>query len=143
MFDIPPYEKELPEGQVKVFKEIWDEREHKSFVSGTPLNYNFNPKMFFVFSHVLSKGACPALKLDKRFIVLMTLEEHEEWDFRGYDCTEDKWKPVWALYEEAKKLCDADKQPEEEVPCVKCGNTYPWWHLNRAKWCEDCQIEKT
>jgi len=102
---IPPKEIRLND-QGKVFLEIWKEREHISFVSGEPLNYNFHPSMFFVFSHVLSKGSCPALKLVKEFIVLMTMEEHRIWENYRYQVEDDpKWSKVFELFRIAKKKC--------------------------------------
>lgn len=65
------------------FKEIWDSRPHFSEVSGKPLNYEFSPAMFFVFSHVAAKGAYPGLRHWKYNIVLTTQEEHNAWEFTG------------------------------------------------------------
>jgi len=64
------------------FEHIWNTRPHLSEVSLTPLNYEFGKTMFFVFSHVLAKGTYPQFRHYTKNIVLMTLEEHQEWEFR-------------------------------------------------------------
>src|SRR5690606_6192182 len=71
------------------FKSIWDSRPHLSEVSGKKLDYDFSPSMYFVFSHVLSKAAYPSYRHDPRNIVLVTLEEHQEWEFG--DRKDPKW----------------------------------------------------
>ncbi len=107
MFSIPPKNPDFSSEQVKAFYEIWMEREHKSEVSGATLPYTFQGSMFFVFSHVLSKGACPKLKCDKRFIVLMTLREHQMWENERHKLKDDhRWNWVFELLEEAKRICN-------------------------------------
>lgn len=107
IFSIRPKEPSKDTDQTRVFREIWDEREHKSEISQIPLAYNFQPSMFFVFSHVMSKGSCPKLLLDKDFIVLMTLREHQLWEFERQKLVDDnKWSWVFDLLEIAKGKCD-------------------------------------
>ena len=142
MFDIKPKEQQPEQGQVKVFREIWNERPHESEVSGEPLPYNFGPGMFFVFSHVLSKGACPQLKLDKRYIILMTIEEHEEWEFRGFNCTEPKWEPVWELLEQARQICNQFKDPKPLEQCRCCHDWWPPAGITPGGLCNGCAEEK-
>ncbi len=59
-------------GLIELYTEIWNEREHVSFISGAPL-YEFNRSLF---AHVLAKGKYKALAYDKRNIVLLTPYEH-------------------------------------------------------------------
>ena len=62
----------MPTGELELFKKIWAERVHESFISGRPL-------MFFdvcFFAHVLPKGTHPQSRLDPENIVLLTREEH-------------------------------------------------------------------
>ena len=59
---------------LEIFKEIWMEREHVSFVSGRDILW-FSPSCF---AHVLPKGEgfFPEYKFRKENIVLVTIEEH-------------------------------------------------------------------
>lgn len=59
-------------GEVKIFKEIWDEREHISQLSGLPI-VEFN---IFCFAHILPKGVYPEMRLNKNNIWLMLPKEH-------------------------------------------------------------------
>jgi len=62
--------------ELDFFKEIWRERSHYSEVSGEYLGV-FSP---VYFSHLLTKGSHPELRLDKENILLMTFEEHRLWE---------------------------------------------------------------
>lgn len=66
-----------PTGELELFKQIWDERPRYSEVSGEPLGA-FNVRYF---SHVISKGSRPDLRLEPINIMLMTCAEHELWEF--------------------------------------------------------------
>jgi hypothetical protein len=83
--------------------EIWNERDHVSEVSGEPLGSTI-PHAYY-FSHILSKGAHPALKFEKRNIMLMTFDEHYMWEFdipeRG-----DIWDKV---YERKQEMLELEK----------------------------------
>lgn len=57
------------------YKEIWDERPHKSEVSGKWLGKEI--KTYF-FHHILPKSGCPQLKFSKKNIILLTWEEHSK-----------------------------------------------------------------
>jgi hypothetical protein len=85
-----------------MFKEIWNEREHKSFVSGELLGHYAKPHFF---AHVLSKGAYPRYRLNKDNIVLLTMEEHYLFDHGSMD-QRDKtgldWQPLYDLKDELK-----------------------------------------
>lgn len=58
--------------QLELFKEIWSERDHISFLSGKPLKY-FDVKYM---AHVLPKGKYTKYKYLKENIILLTPEEH-------------------------------------------------------------------
>lgn len=96
-----------PTGQLKVFREIWEEREHVSEVSGAPLvdlpdNPKEEPEQMTAwvrqFSHLLPKGSYRRYRLDKRNIVLKTAEEHDLWHELGPE--ELMFSPGWA------EVCD-------------------------------------
>ena len=115
MFDIKPIQQKPDSELVAVFRQICDEREHVSEVSGTPLHYAFNPGMFFVFSHLHSRGSCQALRLSKDNIKLMTLEEHEFWEHNKQEIIDkvmrgnpgvQHWKPIVSAYIQLKPLCN-------------------------------------
>ena len=58
--------------QLTLFKEIWNEREHVSELSGDKIN------MFdvFCFHHILTKAAYPKFLLFKSNIIILTRAEH-------------------------------------------------------------------
>ena len=58
--------------QLALFKEIWNEREHVSELSGDKIN------MFdvFCFHHILTKAAYPKFLLFKSNIIILTRAEH-------------------------------------------------------------------
>jgi hypothetical protein len=66
-------------GELEIFKQIWEEREHFCYVCNSPL-YVFD---VWNFGHVLSKGAMPSLRLNKDNIVLLCRKHHDEYDNRG------------------------------------------------------------
>jgi len=59
-----------------LFKAIWAEREHKSFLSGKPL-YKFNVSLF---AHVVARKRRPDLAYRRDNIILLTVEEHHLYD---------------------------------------------------------------
>lgn len=81
-------------GEAELFKKIWEELEPEqrvSFVTGFLLP-DIHEMRTYYFSHVLSKGAYPELRTNRDNIVLMTLKEHQLWEFE-----KDKIKnnPMW------------------------------------------------
>jgi len=61
----------------KLFREIWEEREKVSEISGKPLLWPGNSKWHWQFAHVLGKQAYPKFNDRKENIMLMLPEEHE------------------------------------------------------------------
>lgn len=88
-----------PTGEMKMFLEIWSEREHKSELSGVKLPYGMdNMKMWVCqFLHVLPKGKFPSMRLNKRNIMLATPIEHEYQD-RYLPFTERKTELLNEIY---------------------------------------------
>lgn len=88
-------------GELEFFREIWSEREHVSEIDGKPLGDILNP-MFF--SHVLTKGAYPSFRLDKRNIFLKTPEQHQTWEFgdRNELKKNRDWAKVFKRHDELK-----------------------------------------
>lgn len=67
--------------QIKLFYEIWAERDHISIVSGIKLlNAPGSRFWFWYFAHVLPKGKYPDLKYKKDNIQLLTQHEHYLYD---------------------------------------------------------------
>jgi len=84
------------EDDIEFFKQIWEERPHYSGVSGAFLGDEFN---VVFFSHILTKGAYPRFRHYPKNIVLMTFDEHQEWEFT------DRKNPKWnELRDEAEEL---------------------------------------
>lgn len=91
-----------------LFMLIWATRDHVSEVSGNPLGHE---PMAYFFSHILSKGAEPAAKLDPMNIMLMTLEEHQTWENYKYKIRENPiWAPVFQREAEMKIKYNATRR---------------------------------
>lgn len=58
-----------------LYKDIWEERLHKSEVSGKFLG---NEVKTIFFHHILPKNSCPQLMFNKDNIILLTFEEHQK-----------------------------------------------------------------
>ena len=85
------------DNQRDLFIYIWINRKHYSEVSGEYLGEE--PRAHY-FSHVIGKGAYPSFKLREDNIVLMTIEEHEQWGNRRWEIKNDpKWRRVFELEE--------------------------------------------
>ena len=67
--DIEEYEK-----QWDMFKEIWNERPHRSEISGKSLGSIINS---LFFDHLLEKSTYPQFKYEKDNICLINSEEHQ------------------------------------------------------------------
>jgi hypothetical protein len=63
---------------IKIFNQIWEEREHFSELSGKPLFPKEHPKWHWQFMHILGKNNAPEWKFEKHNIILGTPEEHEK-----------------------------------------------------------------
>jgi hypothetical protein len=89
-------------GEGILFKAIWTTRKHKSFVSGEDLGSDGYP---YHFAHVLPKGKYPDFRLLDRNIVLLTREEHTEWDqgIRSTLRTMKEWNKMFELEEQLKQ----------------------------------------
>ena len=102
-------QKYIPTGERALFLEIWNERPHKSEVTGKPI-LRFDVKCF---SHLLSKGAYPEYRLFKPNIVLKTVQEHIDWHNLGREDLlkkTDKWQKIFDVQDQLKKLkCDTIK----------------------------------
>lgn len=69
-----------PTGEVKVFDEIWEERNKRCFVTEVLLGHKDFLKKAGVFHklfhHVLGKGPYPAFRLYKKNIIMVSVEVH-------------------------------------------------------------------
>ena len=66
-------------GELEIFKQIWEEREHFCYVCNSPL-YVFD---VWNFAHLLSNKSYPAFRLYKPCIQLLCRDHHSEYDTRG------------------------------------------------------------
>jgi hypothetical protein len=131
------YKKKPQEFKVKesdVFREIWEEKERVSYVTGKKLPDTEDARSYY-FSHVLpkGKGKYPMFKYYKKNIVFKTFEEHELWENHKYKLRKlPQWKHVFASSTEPVKLhfsglvskcCDAKVYPNGgRFKCLKCEN---------------------
>lgn len=59
------------------YLQIWEERDHVSEVSGKALGEEPN---YTYFAHILGKGSYPRFRHNPNNVMLMTFEEHYEFD---------------------------------------------------------------
>jgi len=64
-------------GEWEMFMEIWKERKHVCANCGKKLGNKPQP---IFFSHILTKGRTPELRLNKDNIELLCPEHHMEWE---------------------------------------------------------------
>ncbi|MES2287661.1 MAG: hypothetical protein V4547_18340 [Bacteroidota bacterium] len=92
--------KRRPTGELTLYKQIWDERPHKSEVSGEHIPF-FH---IWCFSHILPKGLYPKYRLKKENIIIKTIKEHYDWGNRRHKLKDfPEWQPVFELYETLKQ----------------------------------------
>ena len=104
---------EVFSSQYEMFKSIWDNNDHVSYLSGLPILISENTDLWFsIFAHVLSKAQnrYPEYKLYAKNIVMLTPFEHNLYD-QGtimqrakyaelHNCS---WNKLTALAEELKQ----------------------------------------
>lgn len=96
-------------GEKKLFMQIWQEREHVSFVpaeTGRPLLLlpPGHPQWHWQFAHVLPKGLYGKARLSKENIVLLTPGQHELYDKRPHLIKSlDNYKKLFDLRDELKE----------------------------------------
>jgi len=64
-----------PTGELKIFNEIWNDREHFSEFTGKPLLPKGHLKWHWQFAHCLNKGRFPSMRLRKDNIFLCLPDE--------------------------------------------------------------------
>lgn len=91
-----------PTGQLECFKEIWQERNHVSELSGSPLMFNVQ-----CFHHILTKQAYPKFLLFKPNIILLTRTEHRmihDYSFEDLIKKDSRWEVVEKRYQLLKEM---------------------------------------
>lgn len=84
--------------QPQVFAEIWAERPHECRVCNAPID---EPTLSN-FSHILSKGAYPSMKLDKRNIEIWCADCHHLYTVKDISVVS---RPMWKrVHEKARTL---------------------------------------
>ena len=81
--------KKLSNEDQKFFKQIWNDRPHYSEISVQFLGDQYNPVFF---SHILTKAAYPGFRHNPNNIMLMTFDEHQEYEFHSRSTSEFKRK---------------------------------------------------
>jgi hypothetical protein len=88
--------------QSELFEWIWNSRPHVSEISGLALPDKRHAQHYWVYSHVLAKGAFPRFKLREDNIILMMPNEHHLWG--SYPSVLES-KPEWQfVFEQAELL---------------------------------------
>lgn len=91
--------------QTEMFNWIWENRPHKSEISGKPLHRKGHLMWHWQFAHILGKQAYPGYKLNPDNIMLMLPEEHHKQESFPY-FIEKKEELIQKYYQERqiKKL---------------------------------------
>lgn len=98
-------------GELEMFKEIWEERQHYSEVSGTYLGEDLDVSFF---AHILPKGSYPKYRLRKENIILLTKKEHTQLDHAVQEIKDNPdWEFIFRLRE------DLERQYNEEMKVKK------------------------
>jgi ribosomal protein L37E len=97
-------------GEKFLYLDVWNgTSSHVSFISGLPLMGPEYPAWVSQFAHVIPKSKYPQIQFDKRFIVLLTMDEHYAFD----NLSEDQrrrfhphadWDKLYALREKLMEL---------------------------------------
>ena len=92
-----------PTGELALFQSIWKsiKPENRRCIVTGKLITDFDIRCF---SHVLSKGAYPRYRKNKRNIVLMLPEIHHQWEFSSRSQLEllPEWQPVFKLHRQLR-----------------------------------------
>lgn len=103
-------------GELFVFNNIWATREHKCEVCGEDIKRVDGGVS--IFSHVLSKGSFPDLRLDEENILLMgdglygNCSHHNEWEVRTAEMRDiEMWKPIFLLQDALKIKSNVTNKP--------------------------------
>ena len=86
----------------QMFDWIWENREHKSELSGQKLFPKGHSQWHWQFLHILSKGTFPAYKLNQNNIILGTIFEHGNQN--SYDKFNKKHDELLAQYYSDKNI---------------------------------------
>jgi hypothetical protein len=91
-------------GELKMFLEIWEERPHRSEVTGEPLVQPGHLLWINQFSHTLPKSIYGKIRLIKENIILMTPEQHTLYGTRP-DLVRNRpeWQWVFEKYEDMRR----------------------------------------
>ena len=91
-----------PSGQLDCFKDVWNEREHVSELSGKKLMFDVQ-----CFHHILTKAAYPKFLLFKPNIILLTRDEHRQihdFSFEDLIKKDSRWAMVQERYQKLKEV---------------------------------------
>jgi len=97
----PMKRKRVATGEMALFKELWEKRNHKCFVTGQPLEFSH-----MICFHILGKGAFPAYRLNPSNIIFVNAQYHMDWHSMSRDKLLEKdsrWAYVFKLYDLLKK----------------------------------------
>lgn len=67
-------------GEKAMYLDIWEANPHESYISGLPLMGPEYPAWVSQFAHVVPKGKYHQVQFDKRFVVMLTMDEHYAFD---------------------------------------------------------------
>lgn len=94
--------------QIDIFNELWEEKEHVSFVKDSngnpmPLHEKGHNLWHWQFAHVLNKGSHGKAKLSKENIVFLTPLQHGLFDHAPHKVKNlPEWKGLFELRQELK-----------------------------------------
>lgn len=91
--------------QTELFNFIYENREWKSEIDGSPLPHKGHYQWHFCFGHLLPKGAYPSMKLDPENIMLMTPDQHmSQENYGAFLKRQDEMREKYYQQNQIKKL---------------------------------------
>jgi hypothetical protein len=97
----PMKRKRRPTGEMELFKELWEKRKHRCFVTGQPLEFSH-----MICFHILGKGAFPSYRLNPSNIIFVNAQYHMDWHTMSKEellKKDARWVYVFKMYDLLKQ----------------------------------------
>jgi hypothetical protein len=96
----PMSRKRKATGEMELFKELWESRKHRCYVTGRELEFSH-----MICFHILGKGAFPSYRLNPSNIIFVNAEYHMDWHSMSREALmkkDPRWVRVFKLYDSLK-----------------------------------------
>lgn len=88
-------------GEMKLFKELWESRPHRCFVTGVELEFSHH-----ICFHILGKGAFPKYRLNPDNIIFVNAQYHTDWHTMSREKLfqkDNRWVYIFKMYDLLKQ----------------------------------------